>query len=116
MTHARYDDPELAKAMYRHMNEENAKEFKEYLEDIFHYENGKAFLKASDDMLMLLLFTQINLFGYLYKGSTKSIYAVEFIRKYLGKIDQDYAQVGGLLYDAIRQNFNSFEGKQWTDS
>ncbi len=38
----------------------------------------------------------------LYKYPNKSIYAVQFIREYLGKIDRRYVEVGGLLYDALR--------------
>ena len=51
---------------------------------------------------MLLVFTYINLLGYYYKGSWETVYAVEFIRVYLGKVDQRYTEVGGLLYDALR--------------
>ena len=54
------------------------------------------------DIVLLLIFTYIDLLGYLYKGNSSSTNAVEFIRKYLGRIDTRYNQVGGLLYYAFR--------------
>ena len=57
------------------------------------------------DVVLLVIFTYINLLGYLYKGSDLSKYAVEFIREYLGRIDPRYAEVGGLLYDAFRHGY-----------
>ncbi len=103
MTGANSGEEAIAKAMHRIMNAERVEGYiKKPLEEVIHYEGRKAFLSASDDMLMLLIFTYIDLMGYLYKGSSKSIYAVEFIREYLGKVDRRYSEVGGLLYDAIR--------------
>ena len=96
-------DDEIAGAMYRDMKAERVEEYvKGPLEQLIHYEGGRAFLSASDDLLMLLVFTYVDLLGYLFKGKSKSIYAVEFIRKYYGEVDRRYTQVGGLLYDALR--------------
>jgi len=103
VTHARYDNPELAKAMYRDMNAESVMEYvKVPLEEAIHFEGERAFLVASDDLLILLVFSYINFLGYLYKGSDKPVCAVDFIRDYLGKIDQRYVEVGGLLYVVLR--------------
>jgi len=103
VTHARYDNPELAKAMYRDMNAESVMEYvKVPLEEAIHFEGEKAFLVASDDLLMLLVLTYIDLLGYLYEGISKSVCAVEFIREYLGRVDQRYTELGGLLYYALR--------------
>ena len=103
MTHARYDNPELAKAIYRHMNAERVEDyFKKPLQESICQEGERTFLAASDDLLMLLVLTYINLLGYLYKGSSKSVCAVEFIREYLGRIDQRYAELGSLLYYTLR--------------
>ncbi len=103
MTNPNSGEEERVKAMYRIGNAERVIEYvKEPLQNVIHYEGERAFLVASDDLLMLLVFTNINLLGYLYKGGEKSKYAVEFIREYLGRIDPRYAEVGGLLYDALR--------------
>jgi len=103
VTHATYDASELAKAMYRSMNAERVEDYvKKPLQESIHQEGERTFLAASDDLLMLLVLTHIDLLGYLYKGSSKSSYAVGFIRDYLGRIDPRYVEVGGLLYDALR--------------
>ncbi len=103
MTNSNWENEEIARAVYRNMNAEYVKEyFKEPLEGTIHYEGERAFLVASDDLLMLLVFTYIDLMGYLYKGGSKSIYAVEFMREYLGRVDNRYEEVSGLLYDALR--------------
>ncbi len=103
MTDSNSDEEKTVKAMYRIGNAERVIEYvKEPLLSAIHYEGERTFLTASDDLLMLMVFTYINLLGYLYKGSDKSKYAVEFTRGYLGRIDPRYAEVGGLLYDALR--------------
>ena len=103
MTNPNSDEEEGVKAMYRIGNAERVTEYvKEPLLEAIHYEGGRTFLAASDDLLMLLVLTYIDLLGYFYKGGSKSIYAVEFIRGYLGKVDQRYMEVGGLLYYALR--------------
>lgn len=57
--------------------------------------------------ILLLIFTHIDLLGYLYKGRdpSPSRDAVEFIREYLGRVDKRYEKVGGLLYDALRHGY-----------
>ena len=103
MTNPNSNEEERVKAMYRLGNAERVTELvKVPLQEAIHFEGERAFLAASDDLLMLLVFTYIDLLGYLYKGYSKSIYAVEFIRKYLGRIDKRYVEVGGLLYYALR--------------
>ncbi len=103
MTNPNSDEEERVKAMYRPGNAELVTEYvKEPLQEMIHYEGERTFLRASDDLLMLLVLTHIDLLGYLYKGSSKSSYAVGFIRDYLGRIDPRYVEVGGLLYDALR--------------
>ena len=98
-----WDEEEIVKGMHRITNAERVIEYvKEPLQEIIHNEGERTFLTASDDLLMLTVFTYINLLGYLYKGSDESKYAVEFIREYLGRIDPRYAEVGGLLYDGLR--------------
>lgn len=66
-------------------------------------ENG-AIPIESDDTILLLVFTYIDLLGYLYTGKRKNTAenAVQFLRDYLGRIDIRYKQVGGLLYEALR--------------
>jgi hypothetical protein len=96
-------DEERVKAMYRIGNADRVTELvKAPLQEVIHFEGERAFLRASDDLLMLLVFTYINLLGYYYKGSWTTASAVEFIREYLGRVDQRYKEVGGLLYHALR--------------
>ena len=103
MTNPNSDEEERVKAMYRPGNAKLVTEYvKEPLQEMIHYEGERAFLRASDDLLMLLVFTYIDLLGYFYRGDSKSIYAVEFIREYLGRVDQRYVEVGGLLYHCLR--------------
>lgn len=54
------------------------------------------------NVMLLLIFTYIDLLGYLYKGRSSSCHAVEFMREYLGRVDERYREVSGLLYDALR--------------
>jgi len=103
MTNPNSDEEERVKAMYRIGNAERVTELvKVPLQEAIHFEDERAFLRASDDLLMLLVFTYITLLGYYYKRSWGTVYAVEFIREYLGRVDQRYTEVGGLLYDALR--------------
>jgi len=57
------------------------------------------------DAMMVLIFTHIDLLGYLYKGASSSRNAVEFLRDYLGRADTRYKEVGGLLYVALRHGW-----------
>ena len=103
MTNTSSDEEERVKAMYRIANAERVTELvKEPLQKALHFEGDRAFLRASDDLLMLLVFTYINLLGYYYKGGWETANAVEFIRVYLGKVDARYREVGGLLYHTLR--------------
>ena len=101
MTSANWD--EVGKAMSRDMNAERVEDyFKKPLQESICQEGERSFLAASDDLLMLLVLTYIDLLGYLYKGSSKSVCAVEFIREYLGRVDQRYGELGSLLYYTLR--------------
>ncbi len=62
-------------------------------------------LSESPDTILLLIFTHIDLLGYLYKGKNSSSNSVEFMREYLGGIDPRYKKVGGLLYNALRHGY-----------
>ena len=77
MTNPNSDEEERVKAMYRMGNVEQVTELvKVPLQEVIHFEGERAFLRASDDLLMLLVFTYMNLLGYYYKGSWKAVYAV----------------------------------------
>ena len=57
------------------------------------------------DAMMVLIFTHIDLLGYLYRGESSSRNAVDFLRDYLGRADPRYEEVGGLLYVALRHGW-----------
>lgn len=57
------------------------------------------------DIVLLLIFTYIDLLGYLFKGSIFSKNAVAFIREYIGRVDPRYKEIGGLLYHALRHGY-----------
>ena len=98
-----WDEEEIVKGMHRITNAERVIEYvKEPLQEIIHYEGERNFLVASNDLLMLLIFTNIDLLGYFYRGCSKAHCAVEFIREYLGRVDSRYKEVGGLLYLCLR--------------
>ena len=104
MTNPNSDEEKIAKAMRRLLNAEYLKtHIKEPLRELMPLLSDEHGLKDEFIYLVLLeLFTYIDLLGYLYKGENSSRNAVEFIREYLGKIDQRYVEVGGLLYHALR--------------
>ena len=62
-------------------------------------------LSESPNIILLLIFTHIDLLGYLYKGKNSSSNSVEFMREYIGRIDTRYKEVGGLLYNALRHGY-----------
>ena len=68
-------------------------------------EEDGMFSEESIDVVLLLIFTRIDLLGYLYQGKNASSNAVEFMREYLGGIDPRYKEVGGLLYYALRHGY-----------
>ena len=57
------------------------------------------------DIVLLLIFTYIDLLGYPFKGSSFSTNAVVFIREYLGRVDPRYKEVGSLLYFELRHGY-----------
>ncbi len=106
MTNASWDEEVIGKALLRRVEASRLEEYlKEPLEEMIHYEGERTFLSASDDLLVLLVFTYIDLLGYLYKGKNSSSNAVEFMREYLGRVDKRYEEVSGLLYDALRHGY-----------
>jgi len=109
MPSANLDEEAIVRSMRRLRHADQVNDYvKEPLEEAIHYEGSRAFIAMSDDILMLLVFCYIGFLGYLYKCSHKPIHAVEFIREYLGKVDRRYAEVGGLLYDALRHGMFHF--------
>ena len=105
MTNINRDDEELAKLLNRSLNASYLRtHIKEPLEEFrtLLLAGRKIFSPESTDVVLLLIFTYIDLLGYLYKGRTLSSNAVEFMRGYLGRVDKRYEEVGGLLYDALR--------------
>lgn len=107
MTNSNCENEEIAKAMTRQMNAEYVKEYiKEPLEEmITPSEKEETLRRISDDLIMLSVFPYIDLLGYLYKGRSSSINAVEFMREYLGRVDNRYQEVSGLIYDALRHGY-----------
>lgn len=108
MTNADWDREAIGKALLRLVHADYLIEhIKKPLEEIVTplYGGDGIFLSESRDLVLLLIFTHIDLLGYLYKGKNKSIYSVEFMRRYLGRVDKRYGEVGGLLYDAFRHGY-----------
>ncbi len=102
------DWDEVGKALQRDVRAAHVKDYiKEPLENIINplFKGGEIPLFDSTDLILTLIFINIDLLGYLYKGEGKSICAVEFMRKYLGEVDTRYEEVGGLLYDALRHGY-----------
>ena len=92
----------LAKALERANRASYLKTYiKEPLEEIITTLRGNTI-----DVLLLLIFTHLDLLGCLYSGNTSSRNssrnAVAFIREYLGSIDKRYKEIGGLLYCSLR--------------
>jgi len=107
MTNSNWENEEIAKAMRRQMNAEYVKEYiKEPLEEMITPSEEEGTPRGiSDDLIMLSIFPYIDLLGYLYKGRSSSINAVEFMREYLGRVDNRYQEVSGLIYDALRHGY-----------
>jgi len=120
MTNINQDKEEYAKAAVRHLHAEYLKKYiKEPLEQTINpllKDDGLLLLDPTNPLLLdptdpvlLLIFTRIDLLGYLYTGDSSSRNssknAVQFIRDYFGKIDARYKEVGGLLYYALRHGF-----------
>jgi len=105
MANTNSDENELAKSLNRLTRASYVKShIKEPLEESMAtlLTEHKMFPTESIGIVLLLVFTYIDLLGCLYKGSNSSANAVEFMREYLGRIDPRYKEVGGLLYDALR--------------
>lgn len=107
MTNSNYEHEEIAKAMTRQMNAEYVKEYiKEPLEEMITPSGEERTPRSiSDDLIILAVFTYIDLLGYLYKGRSSSSNAVEFMREYLGRVDNRYQEMSGLIYDALRHGY-----------
>jgi hypothetical protein len=56
----------------------------------------------TSDAILIILFNHIDLLGQLLTGDSsranRSKWAVNFIRTYLGKVDEKYAMAGGFIY------------------
>lgn len=110
MTNINWD--EVGKAKHRDVQARQVEDYiKKPLEEIIApLQRGEIIDPLlSMDVIMVLIFIHIDLMGYLYTGDP-SIYnqsrnAVKFIREYLGKIDDRYKEVGGLLYNMLRHGW-----------
>lgn len=110
MTNANWDEEAIAKGLNRLNNADYVKKYiKEPLGEMMNSLSEGLSHCSSDlgpiDLSLLLIFTNIDFLGYLYKGEGNSIYAVKFMREYFGKVDDRYARVSGLLYDALRHGY-----------
>lgn len=107
MTNSNTEREELGKAMRRQLNAEYLETYiKEPLEKtIIPSEEEETQRRISDDHITLVIFPYIDLLGYLYRGRTSSSNAVEFMREYLGRVDNRYQEVSGLIYDAFRHGY-----------
>jgi hypothetical protein len=105
MSSASLEGKKIAKALQR---ETRVGYFKTHIKEQFQEAinpllKGKmVFFDECFDLLLLFIFTHIDLLGCLYKGKTSSGNAVEFMREYLGRVDERYKEVSGLLYDGLR--------------
>jgi len=108
MPNTSWDDKELAKAIDRRTKasylishiKKPLDEFKTLL-----LAERRVFSPESTDIVLLLVFTYVDLLGYFYKGNNSTSNAVEFLREYLGRVDKRYEEVGGLLYEALRHGY-----------
>lgn len=107
MTNSNTEREELGKVMRRQLNAEYLETYiKEPLEKtIIPSEEEETQRRISDDHITLVIFPYIDLLGYLYRGRTSSSNAVEFMREYLGRVDNRYQEVSGLIYDAFRHGY-----------
>lgn len=103
-----WDWDEVGRGLQRGVRAAHVKDYvKEPLEKALNplLKGEKIPLFDSTDLILTLIFINIDLLGYLYKGESKSACAVEFMRKYLGEVDTRYEEVSGLLYDALRHGY-----------
>jgi hypothetical protein len=102
------NDKLIGLAMRRHLNSEYLGRYiKQPFQDT--YENLCDEYGVKNEFFhiaLLLIFTQIDLLGRLMAGETTNRKtqknAIGFIRKYMGKVNSAYTEVGGLLYHALR--------------
>ena len=110
MTSSCGDDNELAKSMRRLLNREY------YLEKLIKKPLQETFERLCDedgllyefmDVVLLLIFVHIDLLGRLYTGEARNTgkNAVQFMREYLGRVDERYKEVSGLLYHSLRHGY-----------
>jgi len=108
MPNTNWDDKELAKAIDRgtkvsYLISHIKKPLDEFRTLLLAGRN--LFPSEIEDVVLLVVFTYVDLLGYLYKGKSFSKNAVQFLRDYLGRVDKRYEEVGGLLYDAFRHGY-----------
>ena len=102
-----WDDKAIAKAMGRLLNADYLEShIKTPLQEVFKSLCGQyGLLSKYIDITLLLIFVQIDLLGYLYKGKSVQANAVNFMREYLGRVDERYKAVSGLFYYALRHGY-----------
>jgi len=108
MTNSNWDEVALAESLHRLSNAGRFTDyFKNPLVEIMSplLSGGEILAPESIDVMMVVIFIHVNLLGYLYSGKDKTLYAVKFLRKYLGMVNPRYKQVGGLLYDLLRHGW-----------
>lgn len=113
MTNFSSSDIKLARAMNRLLN-------KRYLEDLIQKPLQETFKRLCGKyglldefmyIVLLLVFVHIDLLGRLHAGESYNKRektgknAVLFMRKYLGRVDERYKEVSGLLYHALRHGY-----------
>ncbi len=94
-------------------SKDNIKElFKKELENAVQplLERGIGSTPALVNTVILLICVNIDLFGALYSGeigkdASSAKNATRFMREYLGRIDERYRKVGGLLYNNLRHGW-----------
>lgn len=110
--------------MFRFIGEEDREEFEQALELNWQAYTIKELYKqklkniidqvqtnvsppASIDILISTITINFNLFVYLYTGTdtNQSKVAIEFIRQYMGRVNKQYMELGGLLYFLLRHGY-----------
>jgi hypothetical protein len=107
------DSEELGRAMIRLQN-------RRYLEKLIKSPLQETYNRLCDedgllhefmDVVLLLTFVHIDFLGRLYAGqaynrNTGTVQnAVQFMREYLGRVDNRYNEISGLLYHALRHGY-----------
>jgi len=112
MTNTNAGDEAVAEGLYRSINANRIGDYiKEPLEEMMTplLRGGEVSPLESMDIAQVLIFIHIDLLGYLCSASASAsdsvVNAVKFLRQYLGRVDEKYAKVGGLLYHLLRHGW-----------